>query len=79
MTTEREDARRERNALIQQRARELREEQERRAQELQAQREREREQQRERDRARARRDHEESLRAAQELAEREGRNFRWDK
>lgn len=75
MTTEREDARRERDALIKQRARELREEQERRAQELQAQ----REQQQERDRARARRDHEESLRAAQELAEREGRNFRWDK
>lgn len=65
------EARDARESLIQARAQLMREERERQ--------ERERQRQDERDRQRHRQeDHEESLRAARELAEREGRTLRWD-
>jgi len=67
----REDARRERDAIIQRNVELARE----RYEEEQRQR---REAEEARERARVRREHEESLRAARELAEREGREFRWD-
>jgi hypothetical protein len=73
---EREDARRERDAIIQEEARLLREDRERLAREQERERERERE--RDRERARRQREHEESLRAAREVAEREGRELRWN-
>ena len=74
---ERADARAERDALIRRRAQELREANERRAQELLERRQREAEAARTAERTR--REHEEALRAARELAAREGRDPRWDR
>lgn len=68
-----DDARAERDAIIQQNARLERERQEQERLELELERNRERE----RNRLKERAEHEESLRAAREIAERENRNFEW--